>query len=45
MTSKARKRQLAWLASNGSTQEKRREAVRELRRIGTQERRLRGGAQ
>lgn len=44
MTSKARKRQLAWQASNGSTQETRRAAVKELRRIGTHERRLRSGS-
>jgi hypothetical protein len=45
VTSKARKDQLAWQARNGSSQDRRREAVRELRRIGEHERRLRGGAQ
>ena len=44
MTSNARKKQLRGQASNGSTQETRRAAVRELRRIGEHERRLRGGA-
>lgn len=44
MTSQVRKRQLAWQARNGSTQETRRAAVSELRRIGAHERRLRGGA-
>lgn len=43
MTSKARKQQLAWQARNGSTQEIRRAAVKELRRIGEHERRLGGG--
>lgn len=44
MTSDARKKQLAWQARNGNTQETRRAAVSELRRIGEHERRLRGGS-
>jgi hypothetical protein len=44
VTSNARKKQLSWQATNGSAPEKRREAVKELRRIGAHERRLRGGS-
>lgn len=44
MTSQARKRQLAWQARHGTTQETRRAATEELRRIGEHERRLRSDA-
>lgn len=44
MTSQARKKQLAWQATNGSDENKRRAAVQELYRIGAQERRLRAGS-
>lgn len=44
MTSQARKKQLAWQASNGSDPAKRRAAVQELHRIGAHERRLRSGS-
>ncbi|MFG2245517.1 hypothetical protein [Spirillospora sp. NPDC048823] len=43
MTSKARKKQLAWQARNGHSHQSRLAAARELARIGEQERRVRGG--
>ncbi|WP_433474955.1 hypothetical protein ACQPZP_40810 [Spirillospora sp. CA-142024] len=43
MTSKARKKQLAWQVRNGHSHQSRLAAARELARIGEQERRMRGG--
>lgn len=44
MTSKARKKQLAWQVRNGHSHQSRLAAVRELARIGEQERRVRAVA-